>query len=122
MSLCKGIVVSRLLRDRKDGIRQERSVWIIWSIQLLLPLRTRTNEILFVKRNPNRVADSYFFPRCRSLVGNKARLKGRIVTCRQQTNVQASGVKLPLGVFVGQSFEHRHFGLSWSRPVLTLDV
>src|SRR6185295_18533796 len=79
-------------------------------------------EIISASGNSNRVADSYFLPRCRSLVDNESGLSGRIVTCRQQTNLQVSGMKLPLGVFIGQSFERRHLSLSWSRPTLTLDV
>jgi hypothetical protein len=31
-------------------------------------------------------------------------------------------MKFPLSVFIGQSFEHWHLGLSWSRSALTLDV
>jgi hypothetical protein len=56
------------------------------------------------------------------LIDYQSGLNGRIITCRQQTNIQASGVKLPLSVFIGQSFDDWHFGLSWSRPALTLDV
>gem|GEM_PF-4516205 len=77
---------------------------------------------LFADGNSNRVADSYFLSRCGNLIDNQSGLKGRIVACRQQSNVQVSGMKLPLGVFIGQSFDDWHLSLNWSRPALTLDV
>src|SRR5262249_38402190 len=97
---------------------------LFWSNELALALTswTRTCVILFVKRNPNRVTDRYFLSRCRSLVDNQSRLNGRIVTCRQQTNVQVSSMKLHLAVFIGQSFDQWLLGLRWSRPALMLDV
>jgi hypothetical protein len=56
------------------------------------------------------------------LVDNQSELNGGIATCREPANVQVSGVKLPLSVFISQSFDDWHFGLSWSGPALTLDV
>src|SRR5215217_6140050 len=109
--------------ERQGGwIRQKRSVWLIWSSELALSLWTRTPVIFFADGNPNKITTSYFLPRCWSLVDNQSGLKGRIVTCRQQSNVQVSGVKLLLGVFIAQSYEHWHLSLRWSRPALTLDV
>src|SRR5215213_7222233 len=87
-----------------------------------LSLWTWASEIPSANGNANRVANSYFLSRCGNLIDNQSGLKGRIVTCRQQSNLQVSGMKLPLGVFIVQSFNYWHLGLSWSRPPLTLDV
>src|SRR6185369_43721 len=96
--------------------------WLIWSNGIALALWTRASEILSANGNANWVAENYFLPRCGNLINNQSGLKGRIVTCRQQTNLQGGGMKLPLGVFIAQSFDYWHLGLSWSRPALTLDV
>ena len=117
----KRFVMSPLVRDREAGYNQERSVWLFWPNAADLRLRTGTSEILSTDGNPNRVADSYFLPRCRSLVDNQFGLNCRTVMCRQQSNVQVSGMKLLFGVFIGQSFERWHFGLSWSKSALTLE-
>jgi len=76
-------ICSIALNERQGGwIRQERSVWLIWSNAIALALWTRAGEILSANGNANRVADSYFLPRRGNLIDNQSGLKGRIVTCR----------------------------------------
>jgi hypothetical protein len=96
--------------------------YLVQLLALALTSRTRAGESFFASRNPNKITASYFLPRCGNLIDNESGLNGRIVTCRQQSNVQVSGVKLPFGVFIAESFDDWHLGLSWSRPALTLDV
>src|SRR2546423_15690251 len=103
--------MSSRLRDRKAGYAKNAACGLSGPIlALALTSRTRAGESFFASRNPNKITASYFLPRCGNLIDNQSGLNGWIVTCRQQTNVQVSGVNLPFGVFIGQSFDERHLG------------
>jgi hypothetical protein len=53
VSLDKAIAVSRLFERQGGWIRQERSVWLIWSNALALSLWTWASEIPFANGNAN---------------------------------------------------------------------
>jgi hypothetical protein len=72
----KTICGIRPIERQEAGYARNTACGLLGSNAFSCGLWTGANKILFVKRNPNRVADSYFLPRCGSLVDNQSGLKG----------------------------------------------
>ena len=70
VSLDKAICSVAPIERQGGWIRQERSVWLIWSNALACLLWTRASEIPSANGNANRVADSHLLPRCGNLISN----------------------------------------------------
>jgi len=87
-----------------------------------LPLWAMAMGIVFSDGNANRVTVINFLSGLWNLGDNQSGLKGQIVACRQQSNVQVRRVKFGFGAFITQSFERRNPGLSWSRLAFMLYV
>ncbi len=76
VSLDKTIAVSCPIQRQGGWIRQETQRVANLVQCTSLSLWTRASETLFAEGDPNKVADSYFLPRCGNLIDNQSGLNG----------------------------------------------